>query len=50
MLWLARYAFGGENVMIPTRATRGMEPRQAGAGPKMSTAFRPPNANEFDIV
>ena len=23
---------------------------QAGAGPKMSTAFEPPNANEFYIV
>jgi hypothetical protein len=46
MLWLARYAFGGE----PDDAAARNGARQAGAGPKMSTAFRPPNANEFDIV
>jgi len=48
---------GAAKCRRPRRSTRartvqvnGEEPRQAGGGPNTSTALRPPNANEFDIV
>jgi hypothetical protein len=31
-------------------ADRGLRRRQAGGGPKISTALRPPKAKEFDIA